>query len=101
MAYTYEHPHPAVTVDACLFTILDDQLKILLIKRGLDPYKGDWALPGGFVGIDEAIGALTARGHNMAIVVNRTERAVGMVTLEDLLAALLGELSENSDLTEA
>ena len=53
MAYTYEHPHPAVTVDACLFTILDDQLKILLIKRGLDPYKGDWALPGGFVQIDE------------------------------------------------
>ena len=53
MDYTYPYPHPAVTVDVCLFTILDDQLKILLIKRGLELYKGDWALPGGFVQIDE------------------------------------------------
>jgi len=53
MAYTYKYPHPAVTVDACLFTIQDDRLKILLIKRALDPYKGDWALPGGFVHLDE------------------------------------------------
>ena len=55
MAHTYQYPHPAVTVDACLFTILDDQLKILLIKRGLDPYKGDWAIPGGFVHMDESL----------------------------------------------
>ncbi len=53
MTYTYEYPHPAVTVDACLFTIQDDRLKILLIKRALDPFKGDWALPGGFVHLDE------------------------------------------------
>ena len=53
MSHTYEYPHPAVTVDACLFTILDDQLKILLIKRGLEPFKGDWALPGGFIQMDE------------------------------------------------
>ncbi len=53
MAYTYPHPHPAVTVDACLFTIQDDRLKILLIRRALDPFEGDWALPGGFVHMDE------------------------------------------------
>ena len=55
MAYTYEYPHPAVTVDACLFTIQDDLLKILLIKRGEAPYLGDWALPGGFVRMDESL----------------------------------------------
>lgn len=53
MKYTYDYPHPAVTVDACLFTIQDDRLKILLIKRGSDPFKGDWALPGGFIHMDE------------------------------------------------
>jgi 8-oxo-dGTP diphosphatase len=53
MAYTYNYPHPAVTVDACLFTIQEEQLKVLLIRRALEPFQGDWALPGGFVHIDE------------------------------------------------
>ena len=53
MSYTYEYQHPAVTVDACLFTILQDQLKIILIRRGVEPFKGDWALPGGFIHMDE------------------------------------------------
>ena len=53
MSHTYKYPHPAVTVDACLFTIQDDQLKILLIRRALEPFKDDWALPGGFINMDE------------------------------------------------
>jgi len=53
MSHTYQYPHPAVTVDACLFTIHDDQLKILLIRRALEPFLGDWALPGGFIHMDE------------------------------------------------
>jgi 8-oxo-dGTP diphosphatase len=40
---------PSVTVDVILFSIIDDQLKVLLIKRGIDPFKGMWAIPGGFV----------------------------------------------------
>jgi 8-oxo-dGTP diphosphatase len=55
MSYTYDHPHPAVTVDIVIFTIHDDDLKVLLIQRGSGPFEGMWALPGGFVGIDESL----------------------------------------------
>ncbi len=55
MAYTYDYPHPAVTVDIVIFTIDDDDLKVLLIQRGIEPYEGMWALPGGFVAIDESL----------------------------------------------
>jgi 8-oxo-dGTP diphosphatase len=53
--YSYEYPHPAVTVDIVVFTIRDERLKLLLIKRGGEPYAGKWALPGGFVNIDESL----------------------------------------------
>lgn len=53
--YCYEYPHPAVTTDMVVFTIRDQQLKLLLIKRKLTPFKGKWALPGGFVALDEDI----------------------------------------------
>ena len=61
MAYTYEYPHLAVTTDIVLFTIRDEGLKLLLIKRGLEPFKGAWALPGGFVEPDEALDACARR----------------------------------------
>lgn len=51
--YQYDYPHPAVTTDIVIFTIRDGRLKLLLIRRGGEPFKGKWALPGGFVGIDE------------------------------------------------
>lgn len=51
--YQYEYPHPAVTTDIVIFTVRDKQLKLLLIMRGGDPFKGKWALPGGFVQLDE------------------------------------------------
>jgi 8-oxo-dGTP diphosphatase len=53
--YQYEHPHPAVTVDVVIFTVRDARLKLLLVRRAAPPYRGKWALPGGFVGIDEAL----------------------------------------------
>jgi len=56
-----DYPRPAVTVDLVIFTIADDTLKVLLIKRGLAPFEGKWALPGGFVGIDESLEAAAAR----------------------------------------
>jgi 8-oxo-dGTP diphosphatase len=59
--YQYEYPHPAVTADVVIFTIRDEQLKVLLIKRGGSPYKGKWALPGGFVQMDEALDEAAAR----------------------------------------
>jgi 8-oxo-dGTP diphosphatase len=51
--YTYSHPHPAVTVDCAVFSFQDDFLKILLVKRKSEPFAGKWALPGGYVDINE------------------------------------------------
>ncbi|HEY8430853.1 MAG TPA: NUDIX domain-containing protein [Sandaracinaceae bacterium] len=48
-------PHPAVTVDVILFTIEDRRAKVLLIRRDLPPFEGKWALPGGFVRMDESL----------------------------------------------
>lgn len=46
---------PSVTVDILLFTVVENDLKILLVKRNLLPFKGSWALPGGFVHITESL----------------------------------------------
>lgn len=53
--FIYEFPRPALTVDSVVFSIQDKQLYILLIQRGKKPYQGKWALPGGFVNIDESL----------------------------------------------
>ncbi len=60
-SYCYRYPHPAVTTDVVLFTIREDSLQLLLIERGNEPFKGSWALPGGFVDIDEDLEAGAAR----------------------------------------
>lgn len=52
MSYTYEYPRPCVTTDVLIVTRQTNP-KILLIQRGNEPYKGMWALPGGFVDMDE------------------------------------------------
>jgi 8-oxo-dGTP diphosphatase len=51
--YCYNYPRPAMTVDIVVFTILDSDLKILLIERGIGPFIGSWALPGGFINENE------------------------------------------------
>ncbi len=48
-------PHPSMTVDLVLMTIRDGKLAVLLQQRGDHPFKDHWALPGGFVGIDEGL----------------------------------------------
>lgn len=55
MPYTYDHPHPAVTVDVAVFTVSDGRLAVVLIRRAEWPHVGKWAMPGGFVGIDESL----------------------------------------------
>lgn len=52
--YSYKYPHPAVTTDCIIFGFDGAKLKVLLIERGLEPYKGRWAFPGGFLKIDES-----------------------------------------------
>lgn len=54
MSYTYKYPRPAVTTDCVILTFHEERLKILLIRRGLEPFKGEWALPGGFLLMDES-----------------------------------------------
>lgn len=50
--YTYQYPRPALTVDAIVISPLKS---VLLIKRGREPFKGKWALPGGFIDMDETL----------------------------------------------
>lgn len=71
-----DFPRPAVTVDIAAFSILDAELRVLLIRRGEHPFKGAWALPGGFVRVGD--------GH----------RSQG----EDLEAAATRELEEETGL---
>ena len=59
--YTYEWPRPMVTVDAIVFCISKGRTKVLLIQRGNEPFKGQWAFPGGFVDMDEDLKVAAAR----------------------------------------
>ena len=51
--FVYKYPHPAVTTDCVIFGFDGQQLKVLLVERGIEPYKGHWAFPGGFLKMDE------------------------------------------------
>lgn len=53
--YCYDYPRPAVTVDIALLRREFGRVEVLLIKRGREPFKGRWALPGGFVDKDESL----------------------------------------------
>ncbi len=67
--YIYDWPRPTVSVDAVVFAFFNSprgeaegkRAKLLLIKRRREPFKGKWALPGGFVGIDEELEDAVAR----------------------------------------
>lgn len=61
MVYTSEYPIFAVTVDIAIFTVADEELRVLLVKRGGAPHKGRLALPGGFVGEREDVLAAAKR----------------------------------------
>ena len=85
-----DYPRPAVTVDIVVLTILDAELRVLLIQRKEHPFKGQWALPGGFVRVGDsqkdqgedvdptaaarmsawsnASGGRSLRGHHWALV---------------------------------
>jgi len=50
-----------VTVDAVVFSLSGEKTQVLLVNRGRDPYKGKWAVPGGFVEMDEELEDAIAR----------------------------------------
>jgi 8-oxo-dGTP diphosphatase len=55
MTVSYAHPRAALTVDCVVFGLDEQALKILLIQRNLEPFREHWALPGGFVHLDETL----------------------------------------------
>ena len=52
--YHYKYPHPSVTTDCVIFGFDGNAMKVLLIERGGEPYKGCWAFPGGFLEMEES-----------------------------------------------
>ena len=61
MPFTYEYARPALTVDCVVFALDGGDLKVLLIQRGQPPFEGRWALPGGFVRVDESLESAALR----------------------------------------
>lgn len=58
---TYQYPRPAVAVDITIFRKQGNEYELLLIQRGKEPFQGAYALPGGFVNIDEDLIDAAAR----------------------------------------
>ena len=78
MPYTYNYPKPAVTVDCVVFGLDEDEiLKVMLIQRDIPPFEGEWALPGGFVRLDETL-------EQAAIRELREETGIDQIFLEQL-----------------
>jgi 8-oxo-dGTP diphosphatase len=61
LIYSYPYPHPALTTDIAVFTLREGRLCVLLIERAEEPYAGAWALPGGFLRMDETLDACARR----------------------------------------
>ncbi|GBO55613.1 nudix-related transcriptional regulator NrtR [Pseudanabaena sp. lw0831] len=62
MPHTYEYPRPALTVDCIVFGLdAQQELKVMLIQRDIPPFQGQWAIPGGFVRIEETLEAAALR----------------------------------------
>jgi 8-oxo-dGTP diphosphatase len=59
--FTYAYPRPAVTCDSVVFTMRKDDLAVLLVQRKDEPFRGRWALPGGFVDRNESLDRAAAR----------------------------------------
>lgn len=54
LKYCYKYPHPSVTTDCVIFGFDGAKLRVLLVQRAIEPYKGQWAFPGGFMKMDES-----------------------------------------------
>src|SRR5256885_808300 len=77
MSFTYTYARPALAVDCVVFGLDEAGLQVLLIQRDLEPFAGKWALPGGFVRIDETVDEAARRELS-------EETGLGRVFLEQL-----------------
>jgi 8-oxo-dGTP diphosphatase len=75
--YVYRHARPALTVDCVVLAFEEGKLSVLLVRRALDPFAGSWALPGGFVHVEETLEEAARR--ELA-----EETGLGNVYLEEL-----------------
>lgn len=75
--FSYDYPHPALTSDCVLFGFDEGELKLLLLQRSNEPCKGSWALPGGFVHINETTEEAARR-------ILKEKASVGKIYLEQL-----------------
>jgi S-adenosylmethionine decarboxylase len=91
--HCYTYPHPALTTDVALFTILDDRLQLLLVRRGHAPCAGSWALPGGFLDMDEELDQCAAR--ELAEEHVSTDSSANAATPGPLPDAVVGHLDKS------
>jgi 8-oxo-dGTP diphosphatase len=67
---TYDAQKHILAIDCIVFGFDDDQLKLLMIKRRIEPKKGDWSLMGGFIGLDESLDEAARRILNLLTGLN-------------------------------
>ncbi len=110
MSYTYEYPRPALTVDTVVIKPSVSNKMVLLIQRKFPPFEGFWALPGGFVNMDEDLDEAARRelqeetgiqitdmkqfkayGHPQRDPRHRTVTIVYLAVVEELLLLQAGD----------
>jgi 8-oxo-dGTP diphosphatase len=85
MSYSYEYPRAALTVDCVVVGVAEDALKVLLVRRGRPPFEGCWALPGGFVNLDETLEDAARRELHEETGVDLTHTAIEQLGAFDAL----------------
>ena len=86
--FCYKYPHPAVTADCVIFGFDGVSIKVLLIERGIEPFKGKWAFPGGFMNDVIKNIAVTPQTNISAICESCGEEAVVRLRFPDGVGAL-------------
>ena len=107
MTNCYDYPRPALTVDCVVFGLDEEDLKVLLIKRDLEPFAGKWALPGGFVRVDETLDEAARRelaeeaGRRWPIVRIAITHRIGLVEIGETSVAIAVSSAHRGEAFEA